>query len=93
MSIEDQPSSGQASTSITDENENKINALVHEDCHRTIDNLVGCLECHGVQKVVSVVLHIKWVAKEALLQACFKVQNQLEKDPKFFSNLIIGDEK
>lgn len=39
MSIEDQPRSGRPSTSRTDENVDKINALIREDRRRTIDQL------------------------------------------------------
>jgi HTH domain in Mos1 transposase len=36
-SIEDQPRSGRPSTSRTDENIDKINALIRQDLRRTID--------------------------------------------------------
>jgi hypothetical protein len=39
MSIEDQFRSGRLSTLRIDENLDKINALVREDCRRTIDQL------------------------------------------------------
>ncbi|XP_018347330.1 PREDICTED: putative uncharacterized protein FLJ37770 [Trachymyrmex septentrionalis] len=99
MSIEDQFRSGRPSTSRTDENLDKINALVREDRRRTIDQLceMSGISWSSIQRILSEDLHMRRVAakfvprlltdeqRERRLQACFELQNQLEEDPEFFS--------
>ena len=55
MSIEDQPRSGRPATSRSDENVDKINALIREDRHRTIDQLcaVSGISWSSIQRVLS----------------------------------------
>lgn len=64
MSIEDQPRSGRPSTSRTDENVDKINALVREDRRRTIDQLceMSGVSWSSIQRILSEDLHMKRVA-------------------------------
>ena len=106
MSIEDQPRSGRLATSRSDENVDKINALIREDRHRTIDQLceMSGISWSSIQKILSEDLHMGRVAakfvprlliceqKERRLQACFEPQNQLKEHPDFFSKVITGDE-
>ena len=106
MSIEDQPRSRRPSTSRTDENVDKINALVREDRRRTIDQLceMSGMSWSSIQRILSEDLHMRRVAAKFVprlltdeqrknrLQACFELQNQLEEDAEFFSMVITCDE-
>ena len=98
LSNENQPRSGRPSTSRTDENIDKINALVREDRHRTIDQLceMSGMSWSSIQRISSEDLHMRRVAakfvprlltdeqRERRLQACVELQNQLEEDRGFF---------
>ena len=106
ISIEDQPRSGRPATWRSDENIDKINALIREDRHRTIDQLceMSGISWSLIQRILSVNLHMGWVAtqfvrrlltgeqRERLLQACFQLQNQLKEEHDFFSKVFTVDE-
>nr|CAI5830179.1 unnamed protein product [Callosobruchus analis] len=106
MSIEDQHRSRRPSTSRSDENVKKINVLVREDRHRTIDQLceMSGISWSSVQRILSEDLHMRRVAakfvprlltgeqRERRLRACLELQDQLKEDPEFFSKVITGDE-
>nr|CAI5864484.1 unnamed protein product [Callosobruchus analis] len=106
MSIEDQHRSGRPSTSRSDENVKKINALIREDRRRTIDQLceMSGTSWSSVQRILSEDLHMRRVAakfvprlltgeqRERRLRACLELQDQLKEDPEFFSKVITGDE-
>ena len=106
MSIEDQPHSGRPATSRSDENVDKINALIREDRRRTIDQLckMSGISWSSIQRILSDDLHMGRVAaefvprlltseqRERRLQAYFELQNQLKENPDFFSKVITGDE-
>ena len=95
MSVEDQPRSGRPATSRSDENVNKINALIREDCRRTIHQLceMSGISWSLIQRILSEDLHMGRVAakfvprlvtgeqRERRLQACFELQNQLKTLP------------
>ena len=84
MSIEDR--SGRSATSRSDENVDKINALIREDRRRTIDHLceMSVISWSSIQRILSVDLHMGRVAaklvprlltgeqRERRLQACFE---------------------
>ena len=90
MSIEDQPHSGRPATSRSDENVDKINALIREDRRRTIDQLceMSAISWSSIQRILSEDLHMGRVAakfaprlltgeqRDRRLQACFELQNQ-----------------
>ena len=98
MLIEDQPRSGRPATSRSDENVDKINALIREDRRRTIDQLceMSGISWSLIHRILSEDLHIGRVAakfvprlptgeqRERRLQACFELQNRLKEDPDFF---------
>ena len=69
MSIEDQPRSGRPATSRSDENVDKINALIREDRHRTIDQLceMSGISWSSIQRILSEHLHIGRVAAKFFL--------------------------
>ena len=64
MSIEDQPGSGRPATSRSDENVDKINALIREDPRRTIDQLceMSGISWSSIQRILSEELHLGRVA-------------------------------
>ena len=98
MSIEDQPRSGRPATSRSDENVDKINALICEDRRRTIDQRceMSGISWSSIQRILSEDLHMGRAAakfvprlligeqRERRLQACFELQNRLKEDPDFF---------
>ena len=96
MSIEGQPRSGRPATSRSDENVDKINALIREDRRRTIDQLceMSGISWSSVQRILSEDLHMGRVAakfvprlftgeqRECRLQACF--EQSAQRGPWFF---------
>ena len=92
MSIEDQPRSRCHATSRSDENVDKINAVIREDHRRTIDQLceMSGISWSSIHRILSEDLHMGRVAakfvphlltgeqRERRLQACFELQNQLK---------------
>ena len=64
MSIKDQPRSGRPATSRSDENVDKINALIREDRRRTIDQLceMSGISWSSIQRILSEDLHMGRVA-------------------------------
>ena len=87
MSIEDQRRSGRPATSRSDENVDKVNALIREDRRRTIDQLceMSGIFWSSIQRILSEDLHMGRVAakfvprlltgeqRERRLQACFEL--------------------
>ena len=64
MSIEDPPRSGRPATSSSDENVDKINALIREDRRQTIDQLceMSGISWSLIQRILSEDLHMGRVA-------------------------------
>ena len=103
MSIEDQPRLERPATSRSDENVDKINALIRKDRRRTIDQLceMSGISWSSIQRILSEVLHMGRVAakfvsrlltgeqRDCRLQACFELQNQLKEDRDFFSKVPV----
>ena len=103
MSIEDQPRSGRPATSRSDENVDKINALIREGRRRTFDQLceMSGIFWSSIQRILSEDLHMGRVAakfvprlltgeqRERRLQSCFELQNQLKEDSDFFSKVPV----
>ena len=103
MSIEDQPRSRRPARLRSDENVDKINALIREDRRRTIDQLceMSGISWSSIQRINSEDLHMGRVAakfvprlltgeqRERRLQACFELQNQLEENPFFPRWLLV----
>ena len=71
MSIEDQPRSGRPATSRSDENVDKINAFIREDCRRTIDQLceMSGISWSSIQRILSEDLHMGRVAAKFVPRA------------------------
>lgn len=105
MSIVDQPCSGRPSTSRTDENVEKVRAIVLEDRRRTIENIaeLSNLTWSSVQRIISEDLKMSRIAakfvprvqteqqKECRVEACRALKEQKRTDPNFFSKIITGD--
>ncbi|XP_029941109.1 uncharacterized protein LOC115383163 isoform X4 [Salarias fasciatus] len=106
MSIEDSPRSGRPSTSRTEENVRKIEAVVMADRRRTIDeieHLTG-ISWSSCQRILREDLGLRRVAakmvprfltteqKQARVDMCQELKRQLEDDGGLFEKIITGDE-
>jgi hypothetical protein len=106
VSVEDDESLGRPSTRKMTENLEKIRALIHKDCCRTIHELTDTVGIsYGVcQEILTENLNIRHIVakfvllfltndlKHQCINVCLQLCEKANKDPTFISRTITGDE-